>query len=169
MDETDRSKDRRASASQSRAYAMHWLRMSFDRQMQTCKSSRSSRAPGTRAPVLARLSSATRTQSSTSKRLTEAGYVDGQNGAIEYRWAEGQYARLPALATNLVGRQVNALAAGDGPSALAAKAATSTIPIVFISGGDVVQIGLVRSLDRPGGNVTGVNLIAGPLPAKQFG
>jgi putative tryptophan/tyrosine transport system substrate-binding protein len=101
--------------------------------------------------------------------LTEAGYVEGQNVAIEYRWAEGQYDRLPALAADLVRRHVTVIVAGDGPSALAAKAATMIIPIVFSTGIDPIQSGLVTSLARPGGNLTGFNLIAGPLPAKQLG
>jgi putative tryptophan/tyrosine transport system substrate-binding protein len=101
--------------------------------------------------------------------LTEAGFVEGQNVAIEYRWAEGQYDHLPALAAELVRRHVALVVAGDGPSALAAKAATTTIPIVFSTGIDPVQVGLVMSLNRPGGNLTGVNMVAGPLPAKQLG
>ncbi len=101
--------------------------------------------------------------------LTEAGFVEGQNVAIEYRWAEGQYDHLPALAAELVRRHVALVVAGDGPSALAAKAATTTIPIVFSTGIDPVQVGLVTSLNRPGGNLTGVNMVAGPLPAKQLG
>ena len=101
--------------------------------------------------------------------LTEAGFVEGQNVAIEYRWAEGQYDRLPALAAELVRRKVVLVVAGDGPSALAAKAATTTIPIVFNTGIEPVQAGLVTSLSRPGGNLTGINMIAGPLPAKQLG
>jgi ABC-type uncharacterized transport system substrate-binding protein len=101
--------------------------------------------------------------------LTEAGYLEGQNVAIEYRWAEGQYDRLPALAADLVRRHVTVIVAGDGPSALAAKAATMIVPIVFNTGIDPIQSGLVTSLARPGGNLTGFNLIAGPLPAKQLG
>jgi putative ABC transport system substrate-binding protein len=101
--------------------------------------------------------------------LAEAGYVQGQSVAIEYLWAEGQYDRLPALAAELVRRQVAVLVAGDGPSALAAKAATTTIPIVFNTGTDPVHVGLVTSLSRQGGNLTGFNLIAGPLQAKQLG
>ena len=103
------------------------------------------------------------------KGLNEIGYVEGQNVAIEYRWAEGQYDHLPALAAELVRLHVALVVAGDGPSALAAKAATTTIPIVFNTGIDPVQAGLVTSLSRPGGNLTGINMIAGPLPAKQLG
>jgi len=101
--------------------------------------------------------------------LTEAGFVEGQNVAIEYRWGEGQYDHLPALAAELVRLHVALVVAGDGPSALAAKAATTTIPIVFNTGIEPVQAGLVTSLSRPGGNLTGINMIAGPLPAKQLG
>jgi putative tryptophan/tyrosine transport system substrate-binding protein len=100
--------------------------------------------------------------------LSETGYVEGQNLAMEYRWAEGRYDRLPALAADLVGRNVDVIAVGAISSALAAKSATSTIPIVFLSSGDPVELGLVASLARPGGNLTGVGFMSTELMPKRF-
>jgi putative ABC transport system substrate-binding protein len=98
--------------------------------------------------------------------LNETGYVEGQNVAIEYRWAEGHYDRLPALAADFVGRKLDVIVAGGIPSALAAKTATSMIPIVFVAG-DPVAAGLVAGLARPGGNVTGVSMLSVELTPKR--
>jgi putative ABC transport system substrate-binding protein len=118
-----------------------------------------STSPGFRVPFLAAF----------RQGLSETGFVDGQNVAIEYRWAEDRYDRLPALAADLVGRKVDVVVAVSGPSeALAVKSATSTIPIVFAMGGDPVELGLVASLARPGRNLTGVSFLNVELMSKRL-
>jgi putative tryptophan/tyrosine transport system substrate-binding protein len=117
-----------------------------------------SRAPGEAASIVAAF----------QKGLNEVGYVNGQNVAVEFSWAEGRFDRHSALAADLVRRQVALILAGSTPAALAAKTESSTIPIVFIGGGDPIQIGLVTSFNRPGGNVTGVNLFTDTLEAKKL-
>jgi putative ABC transport system substrate-binding protein len=101
--------------------------------------------------------------------MGETGFIEGQNVAIEYRWGQGQYDRLPTLAADLVGRSVAVIVtAGGVPPALAAKAATQDVPIVFVIGSDPVEFNLVASLGRPGGNATGVSMLAYLLDAKRI-
>src|SRR5262245_28576664 len=122
-------------------------------------------------PAISPPSPADRTRFVTAFRqgIRGTGYVEGQNVAIEYRWALDEYDRLPDLAADLVRRQVAVIAAHDTQSAIAAKAATTTIPIVFITSADPIKERLVVSLNRPGGNVTGISFITAELGAKQLG
>jgi putative ABC transport system substrate-binding protein len=126
-------------------------------------------------PLIGLLSAGTRESSAQvaapafHKGLSEAGFIEGRNVAIEYRYAEGQYDRLPAMATELVQQHVVAMVASPTPGALAAKAATKELPIIFAVADDPVKLGLVTSLARPGGNMTGVSFLLSNLAAKQLG
>lgn len=128
-----------------------------------------------RMPIIGLLGStsadkSTRVLDALRAGLKESGFIEGQGVTIEYRWAHGKYGRLRALAEDLVNRQATVIVTTGGePSALAAKAATTKIPIVFVIDGDPVNIGLVNSLNNPGGNITGMSLIAPALEAKRLG
>ena len=111
----------------------------------------------------------TRLSAAFRQGLGETGYIEHKNIAIEYRWADGKYDQLPAMAADLLRRRVIVIAATSTPAALAAKAATTTIPVVFETAGDPVTLGLVASLNRPGGNVTGITQLSSELVAKRLG
>jgi putative ABC transport system substrate-binding protein len=132
---------------------------------------RSARAQQPAMPVIGYLGAASPTlgrSRALQQGLKEAGYVVGENVSIEYRWAEGEYDKLPALAVELVRRQVSVIVTGGNAAAFAARAATTTIPIVFILTEDPVHLGLVASIPRPGGNATGINVVSGELTAKRL-
>src|SRR5262249_17370467 len=136
----------RAARAQQRAFAVMGLL--------------SSRSPAVDTPLIAII----------RQGLNETGFVEGQNVALDYRWADGQYDRLAGVAADLVRQQVAVLVTiGGGPSALAAKAATATIPIVFVGGSDPVRSGIVTSLHRPGGNITGVSTFIAEMEPKRLG
>ncbi len=131
------------------------------------------RAQAVTMPVVGNLSpsspaSAASTLAALRQGLSEAGYVEGRNVAIEYRWAEGRNDRLPALAAELVGLKVAVIAVGGRPGIAAARAATGSIPIVFLGGGDLVAAGIVASLARPGGNLTGIDIFGRELNPKRL-
>jgi putative tryptophan/tyrosine transport system substrate-binding protein len=132
-------------------------------------------AQQTTVPVIGYLNGASAAQfpnllAAFRKGLTETGYTEGRNVTLEYHYADGQYDRLPSLAADLVSRQVSVIVATAGtPTIRAAKTATSTIPIVFVIGGDPVTFGIVASLNRPGGNITGITLLGSEIAAKRLG
>ena len=135
--------------------------------------SRAARAQQSSKPVLGMLHARSPEESTAlvgalKRGLAEEGYVDGQNLTIEYRWGRGQYDRMPALAAELVGRPVNVILAGSEPSVLAAKAATSTIPLIFVVGSDPLKLGVVSSYNKPGGNATGLHIFSAELEAKRL-
>lgn len=151
---------RRAFASSAASFVVLWHRLA--------------RAQRPTLPVIGYLSGASRAESTDRlaafrRGLEQAGYVEGKNVAIEFRWADGDYGRLATMAAELVRRPVDLLVATGGPrAAQAAKAATSTLPIVFTLGGDPVKLGVVQSLSRPGGNATGISFLTADLIPKRF-